>query len=84
MNPVLMTNVGLERYVPQNQVEHYQQFGWEIVGANQEPEAAKSLVTPVDSGTITARPPKKKTAKSAEIATEAATVDQGNDISKGD
>lgn len=82
---IKMTNSGLERQVPRQKVNYYKEFGWKIVGANPDTEEVKTpQVSPVDSGTIIARPPKKKTAKSAEIAPEAAQEDQGNDISKGD
>ncbi len=75
---------GLERDIPRAKLSHYKLYGWEVVGANQAPEEVKTpQAATVDSGAITAKP-RKKTAKSAETAPEAATVDLGNDISKGD
>lgn len=70
-----MTLAGLDRDVPNAQVEHYLQYGWTLI---EEPKAV------VDSGAIRAKSPKKKTAKSAETAPEAANEDQGNDITQGE
>lgn len=85
---IKMQLAGFIRDVRNEQIQHYEQFGWERI--KEEPQEVinpEPLIEPkaVDSGAILVKAPKKKKSeKTAETATEAAEEDQGNDISKGE
>jgi hypothetical protein len=79
-----MTLAGLLRDVPEAQVGHYESYGWERIVDSSPGEPQTSQDSSIDSSATPARAPKKKTAKSAEIAPEAAQEDQGNAITQGE
>jgi len=79
-----MTLAGLTRDVPLVQVDHYLAYGWERIVDSSPEESKVSQDSVVDSSATPARAPKKKSAKTAETAPEAAQEDQGNAITQGE
>ena len=80
-----MTLAGIDRNVPNHQVEHYLAYGWVRIVEDTAQSQLDFGTSTIDSGPIATKAPKKKKAeKPAETAPEAAIEDLGNDINKGE
>lgn len=74
---------GIERMVTEQQVIHYESFGWQRV--IDKPDERMLAPKRVDSGTIKAKARKAPVPQEpAEPAPETAQEDLGNDITKGE
>lgn len=72
-----MTLAGIERNVPNAQVEHYRQFGWKELGA--DPVIVETHKFPiVDSGAVKLKAPKKKKVETPAENAKEAVEDLGN------
>lgn len=82
---IKLTRMGQVITIPERVLQRQLAEGWTLAEANPENEQVQlALGSEVDSGLIQAKAPKKKSAKTAETAPEAAIEDLGNDITQGE